>query len=187
MKAAAWHRRVSLLAGAVACSLLIHPARANAPLPGQPSPAAARGEIDHDLPAGLPGLPSIGETMRRDLRQGLALNGFDPVSYRMGRPAAGSRDHELVLDGIVWRFASQANLEAFRDAPEIYAPAFGGFDPTGVAAGVAVDTEPTQYAVVGVQLFLFRTLQNRERFLANPRMLGEAKARWIEVSRQVVR
>lgn len=140
------------------------------------------------LPTGLPSLPSLGEVMQRDLRTGLAINGFDPVSYRFGsRPSAGLPEHELIHEGVVWRFASQANLEAFRDAPGIYAPAFAGFDPTGVANGVAVDSDPGQYAIIGSRLFLFRSAENRQRFLQDAALLAQAEDRWKSVLRVVAR
>lgn len=140
------------------------------------------------LPTGLPRLPSLGEVMQRDLRTGLAINGFDPVSYRLvGGPSAGLPDYELIHDGIVWRFTSQANLEAFRDAPTIYAPAFSGFDPTGVASGAAVESDPCQYAIIGSRLFLFRTAENRQRFLQDAALLAQAEDRWKSVLRFVAR
>lgn len=187
MKAATRQRWVSRAASILVFSAIIHPAFANAPQPQaapRPSPSNA---IDRDLPAGLPGLPSLGETMQRDLLRGLALNGFDPVTYRLGKPAAGSARHELLLDGIVWRFASAANLEAFRDAPEVYAPAFGGFDPNGVAAGAAVDTDPGQFAIVGSQLFLFRSEANRQRFLQDKTVLATALQKWAAVEDTIAR
>lgn len=189
MKAATWQRKVSLATTSFLAFLaLAHPTFANAPMPAAtktgPSSAAVS---DRDLPAGLPGLPSLGETMQRDSRLGLALNGFDPVTYRLGLPAAGQAQHELALNGIVWRFASAANLAAFRDAPDIYAPAFGGFDPTGVAAGIAVDSDPVQYAVVGSQLYLFRSAANRQRFIQDQAMLALANERWPEVARTIAR
>lgn len=151
-------------------------------------PAAATPLTMMRLPTGLPGLPSLGETMQRDLRTGLAINGVDPVSYRLGgKPAAGLPEHELIHDGSVWRFASQANLRAFQDAPDIYAPAFAGFDPTGVANGVAVDSDPSQFAIVGTRLFLFRSAENRQHFLEDAGLLARAERRWGSVQRSVAR
>ena len=153
-----------------------------------PQPASAARLTVMGLPDGLPALPSLGEAMQRNLRTGLALNGFDPVSYRLdGGPEAGRPEHELIHDGIVWRFASQANLRAFQDAPEVYAPAFAGFDPTGVAKGVAVDSDPSRFAIVGAQLFLFRSDENRRRFLQDAGLLAEAATRWRSVRRLVAR
>lgn len=184
MKAATWQRRTARLLAGLVLALLAETALAR---PSEtPAPAAAIPEPG--LPAGLPALPGLGEAMQRDLRTGLALNGFDPVAYRLaGRPVAGRPDYELILDGIVWRFASAANRAAFRDAPGIYAPAFAGFDPVGVAAGVAVDSDPTRFAVIGTRLFLFRSDENRRRFLQDRALLAAAEERWSAVLRTVAR
>lgn len=131
------------------------------------------------LPDGLPDLPGLSELMQRDRRSGLALRGFDPVAYRStGRATPGQSEHELIADGIVWRFASAANLAAFRDAPEIYAPAFGGFDPVGVAAGAIVDSDPQMFAVRDGRLFLFRSADSRARFTSEAGLLSKAEQLW---------
>ena len=131
------------------------------------------------LPDGLPDLPGLSELMQRDRRSGLALRGFDPVAYRStGRATPGQSEHELIADGIVWRFASAANLAAFRDAPEIYAPAFGGFDPVGVAAGAIVDSDPQMFAVRDGRLFLFRSADSRARFSSEAGLLSKAEQLW---------
>lgn len=185
MKAATRQRWVSLAAGLVSLPLIGQVAFAS---PSQAAPETAASAHDPTLPSGLPELPSLGEVMQRGLSTGLAINGLDPVSYRLGsKPMAGRAEYELIQDGFVWRFASQANLEAFRDAPEIYMPAFGGFDPTGVAKGVAVDSNPNQFAVIGSRLFLFRSAENRQRFLREAGLLAQAESRWTAVLRFVAR
>ena len=185
MKAATRQSWLSAAAAFVLLSLIGEVAFANPP---QAAPEAAAPAHDPTLPSGLPELPSLGEVMQRGLSTGLAINGFDPVSYRLGaKPLAGRAEYELIQDRFIWRFASQANLEAFRDAPEIYMPAFGGFDPTGVASGVAVESDPSQFAVIGSRLFLFRSADNRQRFLREPGLLTQAENRWNVVLRFVAR
>jgi len=165
------------------CAAPLAIADTKTPAPPPAAPLAARG-----LPTGLPDLPALGEAMQRDLNTGLAINGFDPVSYRLGgQPAAGQAEHELIHGGIVWRFASEANLRAFEDAPDVYAPAFAGFDPTGVANGVAVDSDPNLFAIVGSRLFLFRSAENRQHFLQNTELMAKADSRWASVQRYVAR
>lgn len=183
MKAATRQRWLSLAAGFLALSPIGQMALASAPLAAPETPA-----LSSILPSGLPGLPSLGEVMQRNLSTGLAINGFDPVSYRLGaKPAAGRPEYELLQDRFVWRFASQANLEAFRDAPDVYTPAFGGFDPTGIAKGVAVESDPSQFAVIGSRLYLFRSADNRQRFLQNAELLAQAENRWDAVLRLIAR
>jgi YHS domain-containing protein len=187
MKAVTWQRWISIAAGILALAVAIQPALASAQVANAPA-SNPSGQPVPGLPSGLPALPSLGETMQRDLGSGLALNGFDPVAYQAdGRATPGQAEHELVHDGAVWRFASEANLEAFRDAPAIYAPAFAGFDPTGVVAGVAVDTDPRLFAIIGSRLFLFRTAENRRSFVENAALLRLANDNWNEVARTIAR
>lgn len=164
MKATTWRKRAAFTAAALA--LLVAP-----------------GVRASGLPKGLPELPAVGETMQRSTRSGLALGGFDPVAYHaQGRPAAGRAEYEMLHRGDVWRFASAANRAAFADAPTVYEPAFEGYDPTGVAEGVAVETDARLFAVVAQRLFLFRTAANRAAFLSDADLRRRADANWSAVS-----
>jgi hypothetical protein len=130
---------------------------------------AARAE-----PAGGPGLAL------------LTLNGFDPVSYFLETgPAAGSARFELSWGGRVWRFASGANREVFRDDPRTYAPRLGGYDAAGILEGRLVDADPLVFAVIGERLYLFRDARRRARFLADPGLAGQAEAAWPGLSGQL--
>ncbi|HEY5798097.1 MAG TPA: YHS domain-containing (seleno)protein [Bosea sp. (in: a-proteobacteria)] len=140
------------------------------------------------LPAGLPELPSLDVSMQRDIHSGLALRGYDPVAYRIEKRAvAGHPAYELVHQGAVWRFVSAANREAFRDAPEVYEPAFAGFDAAAVAEGRAVDTDPRQFAIIGSRLFLFRTPENRRSFVEDASRLKTAESNWSGVAQSIAR
>ncbi|PTM41869.1 hypothetical protein C8D03_3446 [Bosea sp. 124] len=177
MKAGTWQRRISVanrmvVIGALAVAAFTTPAFATTP----------------GLPAGLPELPSLDEGMQRDPHSGLALRGYDPVAYRIEKHAmSGHPDYEIVHQGAVWRFVSAANREAFRDAPDIYEPAFDGFDASAVAEGRAVDTDPRQFAVIGSRLFLFRTPENRRSFVEDANLLKTAETKWDDVSRSIAR
>lgn len=172
MKAAARHAGIVIAGVVTGCALSF----------------AATASQASTLPPGLPELPGVGETMQRDNRSGLALSGFDPVAYFLNETAVPGRpDYELSHDGAVWRFASAANRDAFREAPEIYTPRFGGFDASGVAEGRAVDADPRRFAVIDSQLFFFRSDENRRRFLAEAALQAKARERWPAVAALVAR
>ncbi|HEV7338907.1 MAG TPA: YHS domain-containing (seleno)protein [Bosea sp. (in: a-proteobacteria)] len=152
------------------------------------SVGAARGQDqDRSLPAGLPDLPGIGETMMRSTRSPIALAGFDPVAYHLGEPMPGLPEHELTHAGAVWRFASAANRDAFLDAPALYEPRFAGFDASAVADGYAADADPRRFALIGNQLFFFRDEESRRRFLADAGLQEKARINWPAVARQIAR
>ncbi len=127
---------------------------------------------------------SHGHHLIADPRSGLALFGYDPVAYHFDRKAAaGSPDHELLLEGLVWRFVSEANKAAFAEAPGIYLPLFGGHDATSVGEGRMTVGEPQIFALVGGRLALFRDEASRDRFASEPSLRELALRRWPEVVR----
>lgn len=140
------------------------------------------------LPSGLPKLPQIGEEMLRHIPSGLALRGFDPVAYHLGHgPVAGLPELELVHDGAVWRFATAANRDAFRDAPEIYEPRFAGFDASAVGDGRAVDADPLRFTILEARLYFFRNEESLSRFVSDAALRRSAEANWPAVGRLIAR
>ena len=135
----------------------------------------------------LPPLSGVAQLFLPDQTSGLALHGFDPVSYfladgvKPGRP-----EHEVVWSGLAWRFASAANREAFARDPDAYAPQFGGYDATALARGVIVQGNPLIAVVRADRLYLFRSDHGRARFLADESMAVQAENRWPELSRELV-
>ncbi len=103
---------------------------------------------------------------------GVALGGYDPVSYFTTEgPVPGRADLSARHDGATYRFASAANRDAFRAEPERYAPAYGGWCAWAIADGdgALVEVDPRSYVVQDGRLLLFY-----DGFLADTRQ------RWIE-------
>ena len=67
----------------------------------------------------------------------------------------GNAEFELRYGGAIWRFANLGNRAAFVARPDIYMPQYGGYDPVGVARGVAVAGNPNLWLIAGERLFLF--------------------------------
>jgi hypothetical protein len=125
------------------------------------------------------------ETLVVDRYIGLAIGGYDPVAfYTEGKPVAGSPDFELEYSGAIWRFRNIGNREAFAARPDIYMPKFGGYDPVGVAHGVAVAGNPGVWAITGGQLFLFYDRDRLAAFAADAqRITSVAERKWPDVLR----
>jgi len=131
----------------------------------------------------MPAVSALGATTERIVANrftGLAIDGFDPVAYFVnGEALQGLEDFEASQGGVVWRFHNEGNRASFLAHPEIYAPQFGGYDPTDVARGVTVAGNPRFFAVVAERLFLFSREESRDAFVADPaRYLLPAEARW---------
>jgi hypothetical protein len=135
----------------------------------------------------LPPVYGLSPLFIPDKTSGLALHGFDPVSYFLGEGVKpGLPEHEMVWNGLAWRFASAANREAFARDPEAYAPQFGGYDATGLAGGLVVQGNPLFPVVHEDRLYLFRSDHGRARFLADQTIVARAEHRWPDVVRELV-
>lgn len=84
-----------------------------------------------------------------------AVSGYDTVAYfTTGKPAEGKREFATRWKGAEWRFASAANLEAFKADPEKYAPQFGGYCAWAVSQGYDASADPEQWSIVDGKLYL---------------------------------
>jgi hypothetical protein len=120
-----------------------------------------------------------------DPRTGLALFGVDAVAYHVDQAAVpGSPEHEVSLDGRLWRFRSAANKAAFEKDPPAYIPAFGGHDGESVSEGIMVKGDPMHFVIAAGELVLFRDGESRDRFAADAAMRQKARQSWPAVVRQ---
>ncbi|MEO5807570.1 YHS domain-containing (seleno)protein [Devosia sp.] len=100
---------------------------------------------------------------------GIALDGYDPVSYfTENEPLMGSSDFEYDWSGVPWYFATAANRDVFVGNPEIYCPQYGGHGAMSAARGFVSDGNPKIYTVFKQRLYLFYSAANRDAFLLSP-------------------
>ena len=118
-----------------------------------------------------------------DWHSGLAIDGYDPVAFFTdGKLLAGSAEFEFHYGGAVWRFRNVGNREAFAERPDIYMPQFGGYDPTGVARGVALSGNPNIWLISGQRLYLFYDRARLQKFAADAdQVMAEAEHNWPAV------
>lgn len=87
--------------------------------------------------------------------QGVALQGYDPVSYFAGQPAAGNAEITATHAGATYYFTTEDNKVKFTTAPEQYAPQYGGFCAVAVSEGKTFPIDPQTYKVTDGKLYLF--------------------------------
>jgi len=117
---------------------------------------------------------------------GVALGGFDPVSYFPeggGKPAKGFVKRDFKHKGVTYRFASDSNRDRFRANPEKYIPAYNGWCAWAMAElDAKVDVEPTAFEIYNGKLYVFydhADLNTRALWLKNPQgMVSKADANW---------
>ena len=118
---------------------------------------------------------------------GVGMYGWDPVSYFTEPvPLQGRGDLEYVWQNVPWHFATAANRDIFKSAPEIYAPQFGGHGAMGVARGYVSDSDPKMYAVFKQRVYLFYSASGREAFVLAPDEAAmAAEANWAGLSKNL--
>lgn len=85
----------------------------------------------------------------------LALGGYDVVAYfTEGKAVAGQPAHEAHWNGARWRFASAAHRDRFREAPERFAPRYGGYCTYAVSRGYTAPVAPEAWRIVDGALYL---------------------------------
>lgn len=128
------------------------------------------------------------ERVVTDPHTGLALYGFDPVAYFTdGAPVPGQAGIEYRFAGVVWRFRNEGNRAAFAADPEVYTPRFGGYDPLGVARGVATPGHPQLWVRRDDRLYLFHKQETRAAFAVDPQgAVTAAEGRWAQVVKELV-
>lgn len=114
---------------------------------------------------------------------GVAIEGYDPVSYfTEPEPVQGLADFEYQWGGVPWYFASAANRDVFIRNPEIYAPQYGGHCVTSLSRGYLSDGKPRLYVIVGMKLYLFYSVANREAFFSSEeKSLQGAEGGWAQL------
>lgn len=119
---------------------------------------------------------------------GLAIDGYDPVAYFVDAKAeVGRGGEEFRHAGVVWRFRNPGNRAAFINTPELYVPAYGGYDPVAIARGVALPGNPTLWIIAGGRLYFFSTAAAREDFHSAPaKAVTAANAEWPQVMAKLV-
>lgn len=119
---------------------------------------------------------------------GIAIDGYDPVSYfTESSPQKGKPDYEYYWGGVPWYFVNAANRDVFMRAPEVYAPQHGGHCQMALSRGYLSDGKPTIYLVRGDRLFLFYSAANREAFrLVEAEASAKAEANWPALSSTLI-
>lgn len=111
---------------------------------------------------------------------GIAIEGYDPVSYFLGAvPSQGVPDYEYYWGGVPWHFSNAANRDIFMRSPETYAPQFGGHCLTSLSRGYLSDGKPRLYAIEGLKLYFFYSAANRDAFLlSRGKAIHTAEINW---------
>lgn len=89
-------------------------------------------------------------------RKGIAIDGFDPVSYFDNKPREGTSRYQFIYHGITYYFSTASNADRFKAAPEQFEPAYGGWCAYAMGAnGDKVKIDPETFKIIDGKLYLF--------------------------------
>ena len=92
-----------------------------------------------------------------NLKNGLALEGYDPVAYfKQNKAVEGKKEFSIFHQGATYYFASAENKELFKNDPAKYEPAYGGWCAYAMGAkGEKVAIDPGTFKIKDGRLLLF--------------------------------
>jgi YHS domain-containing protein len=92
-----------------------------------------------------------------NLDNGIAISGYDPVSYFTDHKSVkGSAEFAVSDNGVTYYFSSAANKEAFKKNPAQYEPQYGGWCAYAMGNdGTKVEVDPGTFKIINGKLFLF--------------------------------
>lgn len=121
-------------------------------------------------------------------RNGVAINGYDPVAYFKGSgPLKGDSTMVHEWKSAKWYFSSKENLDEFKKYPEKYAPQFGGFCAFGCSDGEGhkAPTKPEAWTIVDGKLYLNYNLKVKEYWSKDIKgNIEKAEKNWPSVKKQ---
>ncbi len=110
----------------------------------------------------------------------LAIHGYDAVSYFTETgPVKGEQEYSASYRDAIYLFSSAENRDAFRAAPQKYAPQFGGYCAMGVALNKKLDVDPLAWRIVDGKLYLNLNKQVQAKWLEDvPGNIATAERNW---------
>lgn len=122
-----------------------------------------------------------------NLEKGIAIQGYDPVSYFTSNKAVkGNKQFSVLAEGVIYYFSSASNKETFLKNPKVYEPQYGGWCAYAMGAtNEKVEIDPETFKIKDGKLFLFyhswvnNTLPKWNKDEAN--LYAKAEVNWKKI------
>jgi hypothetical protein len=128
------------------------------------------------------GVAGAGGPLNKD-SDNIAIKGYDTVAYfTEGRAVKGDSGFELAWRDARWLFANEKHRAMFAEAPERYAPQFGGLCAGAVTRGVVVKADPEAWTIVDGRLYMKVSKASRDEWRKNAEEnIQEANEAWAKM------
>ena len=113
-----------------------------------------------------------------------ALQGYDPVAYfTSGAPVKGDDAFTADYMGAKFKFASAVNRDAFIEAPEKYAPQYGGYCAWAMADGKHAKGDARYWKIVDGKLYLNYNKSIQKKWDSDvPAFIDRADTAWVSIN-----
>ncbi|CAN1546456.1 hypothetical protein MCETHM1_01978 [Flavobacteriaceae bacterium] len=120
-----------------------------------------------------------------NLKNGIAIQGYDPVAYFESTKAIeGKKEITAKFNDATYQFASENNKDLFLKNPTHYEPQFGGFCAFGMSEGYEASIKPEAFTVVEDKLYLNYNLKVREDWSKNKEArIVKATVNWGKIKK----
>ncbi len=109
-----------------------------------------------------------------------AIKGYDTVAYfTQNKAVQGSDKFSVEYKGATWLFSSAENLALFNEAPEKYAPQYGGYCAYAVSQNQTASIKPELFTIHDGKLYLNYSKGINDKWLASKQdYIDEADKNW---------
>jgi YHS domain-containing protein len=113
----------------------------------------------------------------------LGLHGVDPVAFiAIGNRIDGTDKYTGVHQGVAYYFASEENLNTFKNSPSKFVPEYGGFCAFGASVGKKFDGDPRYAAIYDNKLYVFLNEAVLKEFHKDPKgTITKANQNWSKI------
>jgi YHS domain-containing protein len=118
----------------------------------------------------------------------VAIGGYCPVAYSAaGMASKGDPKFTSVVEGRTYQLTNAMVKEMFDKEPAKFAPAFKGYCATGVAKGMKLEVDPTQYVIEGGKTYVFSSAEAKKMFeMDKAGTIKAANTNWAKVDKMPV-
>ena len=138
------------------------------------------------LALGLTSLNAQSQNEHLNLKKGLAIQGYDPVSYfKSNKAIEGIKEIQVKHNGATFYFSSNENRNLFIKSPDKYSPEYGGYCAYAMADGDKVKIDPKTFKLIDNKLYLFYNFRGTNTLeLWNDdesKLLPKADSEWSKI------
>ncbi len=127
--------------------------------------------------------------MKQNLKEGIAAQEYDVVSFFDGKPQKGNSLITASYDNATFYFSTEANKSKFEKSPAQFTPQYGGFCAIAMSEGAEANPNPKSWEVRDGKLYfftrmLFGIIDAKRQWVKKPEELRDlADAAWAEMNK----